>query len=428
MRLGLIVFIMAIGAFTQALSFEYLYKMTASDAAEDNYFGYSSAMDRDILVVGAYGYNSIAGKVYVYKRNSTDIYEEIAQLSASDANESDFFGVALDISGDTIVVGAMGNDDNGSKSGSAYIFEKPSGGWTNATQTVKIIASDATDNAYFGGSVAIDNDVIVVGAYKEDNDLYKDFGSAYIFEKVDDNWVESAKLTASDPDSYDNFGISVDIENDTIVIGSYQNDNTVETTGSVYVFIKPSTGWTTATQNAKLFASDGDSGDRLGYSVALNGDIIVAGAYSDNSDIYEDAGSAYIFKKPDSGWVDATQSAKLTASDANESDIFGVKVDIDNDTIVVSAHKNDDNGENSGSAYVFKKTSGEWVDANETHKILAPDAASQDYFSNNVNIKNNILVIGAYGDDDNGSHSGSLYIYKDNKIEINPSTIMYLLD
>ena len=170
----------------------------------------------------------------------------------------------------------------------------------------------------FGYAVAVDGDIAVIGAYQDDGNG-ADSGAAYVFTRVEGVWTQAAKLTASDGAAYDNFGISVAVDGDTVVVGAPGDDGAGADSGSVYVFVKPTGGWATSTETAKLTASDGAALDYFGYSVAVDGDTVLVGAYQDDDgDDSEDSGSAYVFTKPNSsgGWADwepmeDTETAKL---------------------------------------------------------------------------------------------------------------------
>ena len=199
-----------------------------------------------------------------------------------------------------------------------------------------------------------------------------DSGAAYVFTRNEGVWDDGVKLTASGGAAYDNFGISVAVDGDTVVVGAPGNDGAGADSGSVYVFVKPTGGWATSTETAstetaKLTASDGAALDYFGYSVAVDGDTVLVGAYQDDDEENdsEDSGSAYIFTKPNSsgGWADwdpmeDTETAKLTASDGADDDWFGVSVALDGNTAAIGASGDDDNDIDSGSAYVFVKLSG----------------------------------------------------------------------
>ena len=228
-------------------------------------------------------------------------------------------------------------------------------------QIAKLTASDGVAGDLFGHSVAVDGDTAVVGAYEDESEK----GAAYVLAKDSSGaWSQVAKLTASDGEAGGIFGWSVAVDWDTVVVGARYDD-------SAYVFTKPGTGWATATETAKLTASDGDDFDEFGKSVAVDGDTAVAGA--PNNDGY---GSAYVFIKPAAGWDDATQTAKLTpgATDdgaAGLAGTFGAAVAVDGGTVVVGASAYSGS---QGRAYVFTKPSGGWEDAERTAELATSDA------------------------------------------------------
>jgi len=209
----------------------------------------------------------------------------------------------------------------------------------------KLVASDPVANGFFGSSLSISGDYAVIGAYGN-NDGGTDSGSAYVFHRSGTTWTQQAKLTASDAVANDWFGWSVSISGDYAVIGAVGNDDDGDYSGSAYVFHRSGTTWT---QQAKLTASDAVAFDNFGWSVSISGDYAVIGAYGDGDD-GDYSGSAYVFERSGTTW---TQQAKLTASDAVAFDKFGKSVSISGDYAVSGAYGNDDGGSNSGSAYVY---------------------------------------------------------------------------
>ena len=269
-----------------------------------------------------------------------------AMLTASDGAYGDYFSSAIHAVASTenlIVGGANGDDDYGS----AYIFQRL-GNWT---EMQKLTASDAGYGANFGCSVAIEGNVIVVGAPGDDNAGGYPSASAYVFQSLDDGttWTEEQKLMASDAASYDEFGFCVAVAGNLIVVGSFYDDEFGLSSGSAYVFRRFDDGWA---QVQKLTASDAEYSDEFGYSVAVAGNIIVVGARREDG-AFVSAGAAYVFQSLDDDG-NFTEVQKLTASDAASLDYFGSSVDIDGNLIVVGADENDDAGSNSGSAYVFR--------------------------------------------------------------------------
>ena len=366
-------------------------KLTASDGAAGDRFGYSVAVDGDTAVAGAFGdadNGSASGSAYVFTRES-GVWRQSAKLTATDGARGDYFGWSVAVDGDTAVVGALFDDDNGSQSGAAYVFTRESGVWS---QSAKLTASNGAAGDYFGQSVAVDGDTAVAGAWR-DADNGSDSGSAYVFTRESGVWSQSAKLTASNGARGDRFGWSVAVDGDTAVAGAES--------GAAYVFTRESGVWR---QSAKLTASDGAAGDNFGQSVAVDGDTAVAGAYLDD-DHGSESGAAYVFTRESGVW---RQSAKLTATDGVRGDRFGWSVAVDGDTAVAGAYLDDDHGPESGSAYVFTRESGVW---SQSAKLTASDGAREDWFGCSVAVDGDTAVAGAYRDDDNGADSGSAYVF-----------------
>ncbi|MCH8152289.1 MAG: FG-GAP repeat protein [Planctomycetes bacterium] len=396
-------------------------KLLAFDGAATDFFGFSVSISGDFAVVGAYNEGNTGplnfdgpGSAYIFRFDGLSWVQE-AKLTASDGAANDNFGWSVSISGDVAVIGARDDDANGIFSGSAYVFEKPVGGWVDMTETAKLVASDGAVQDLFGNSVSISGEVIVVGAIGDDDVCpgkpVCNSGSAYVFEKPVGGWVsmtQTAKLLASDGAAGDRFGFSVSISGEVAVVGAPIGDGNVADSGSAYVFEKPVGGWVDMTRTAKLTASDGAVSHQFGISVSISGDVAVIGARFDD-DNGSLSGSGYVFVKPPSGWVNMTQTAKLTASDGAADDQFGNSVSISGDVVVVGANQLLSGG--PGSAYVFEKPPGGWVTMTETAKLTASDGAANDQFGLSVSISGDVITVGAIGDDDNGEDSGSMYVY-----------------
>jgi hypothetical protein len=203
------------------------------------------------------------------------------------------------------------------------------------------------------------------------------------------------KVLAGDGAALDQFGRSVGISGPTAIVGASGDDDNGALSGSAYLF-----DTTSGAQSAKLTASDAAEGDQFGRSVAMSGTIAIVGAHHDD-DNGGNSGSAYLFDT-----VTGDLLFKLRADDAAESDWFGQSVAVSGTTAIVGARKDDDNGDSSGSAYLFDTTTGAQI-----AKLTASDGAVGDYFGQSVAIFDDIIMVGAYEDDDNGSNSGSAYIY-----------------
>ena len=375
-------------------------KLTASDGATDDVFGASVAISGDSVIAGAFGDDdggSRSGSAYVFTRSATT-WSQQAKLIAGDAATLDDFGNSVGISGNTAVIGAFGDDDVGATSGSAYIFVRSGTTWS---QQAKLIASDADAFDRFGFSVAISGDTVVAGADRDD-DVGTASGSAYIFVRSGTAWSQQAKLIAGDAAASDGFGISVAISGDTVVAGAQNDDDGGSNSGSAYVFARTATSWA---QQGKLAASDAATGDGFGNSVAISGDTVVVGAYLDDDNGVFDSGGGYVFVRSGTVW---TEQAKLTASDAGSADYFGFSVAIYLDSVVIGAYRDDDGGAQSGSAYVFARSGTTW---SQQDKLTASDAAANDQFGWSVAVSGDGAVIGAWLDDDGGINSGSAYIF-----------------
>lgn len=371
-------------------------KLTASDAAAGQAFGWSVAISGDSAVVGAA--IALVGSAHVFERSGTR-WSHQAKLAASDPGLSDHFGFSADISGNTIVVGAPLDDHaGGTDAGSAYVFERCGTGWI---ELAKLTASDAAAGDAFGYSVAISGETILVGA-RFDDGVGADSGAAYVFERSGTSWVEQVpKLTAHDAAAGDAFGHDVDISGDTALVGAFRDDDAGPNSGSAYVFERSGTSWI---EVDKLTSTDAKTGDGFGISVAISADTIVIGRSS-----FE--GAAYVFERSGTGW---TQGApKLTASDAAVGG-FGGAVAISGNTIVVGNQGDDYGGGvntlNTGSAYVFKRSGSGWLEREP--KLTASDAAPGDFFGFSVATNGDTVVVGARFNDDAGAQSGSAYVYE----------------
>ena len=321
-----------------------------------------------------------------------------AKLVPADGKFLDRFGTWVDIDGDTAAVGAFGADALGSDSGAVYVYRYDGTSWA---QEQKLTASDGTGGDFFGISVALDGDTLIVGANLEDA-AGADSGSAYVFTRSGTTWTEEAKLVAPDGAQQDRFGYAVDLSGDTVVVGALDDDDNGPGSGAAYVFTRLGTAWSF---EQKLLALDGQASDHLGEAVAVDGDTVVVGAKGDD-DSGTNAGSGYVFSRDGTTW---TQEAKLLAPDGAQDDEFGFAVGVSADRVVIGAHLDDDSGADSGSVHVYRRAAGP-VWGHET-KLLASDGGAGDHFGSSLDLDGPILAIGARYDDDLGGDSGSTYVF-----------------
>ena len=361
-----------------------------------------------------------------------------ALIKAANPGIGDNFGYAVAISGDTVVVGATLEDGSGIginpgvnegalNAGAAYVFVRSSGVWTQQAY-LKASNTGAEDN--FGTSVAISGETLVVGADDEDgsgnqvnppsDEAESAAGAAYVFVRSGGVWSQQAYLKASASGSNDDFGTSVAVSEDLIVVGAFSEDgsgtgvnpgfnNSLTDAGAAYVFSRTGTVWIS---EAYLKASNPDASDYFGESVAISGNTIVVGANSEDGngsgvnppddDLATNAGAAYVFQKSGLVW---SQQAYLKASNVDSSDYFGGAVSISDDTIVVGARYENGSGTganpasnegslNSGAVYVFFRSGAVWTQ----QAYLKPSNPTLDYFfGGSVSVSGEALVVGGDG-------------------------------
>jgi len=391
-------------------------KLTASDAEASDDFGISVSIsdDGNTAIIGAQMEDTTAtnaGSVYIFTRSGTT-WSQQAKIQASDAEASDQFGSSVSISddGNTAIIGAQYEDTTATDAGAAYIFTRSGTTWS---QQAKIQASDAETNDYFGFSVSIsgDGDTAIVSAYLEDTSGTS-AGSAYIFTRSGTTWSQQAKIQASDAAANDYFGWAVSISDDgnTAIIGAWREDTTATDAGAAYIFTRSGTTWS---QQAKIQASDAEASDNFGLSVFISGDgdTAIIGAPTEDFSSLTNNGAAYIFTRSGTTW---SQQAKIQASDPETGDYFGQSVSVSDDgnTAIVGAHNEDTNGSNAGSAYIWTRSGTTW---SQKAKIQASDAEAGDNFGRSVFISGdgNTVIVGADNEDPSSTtDAGAAYIFE----------------
>ena len=298
-------------------------------------FGAAVAIDRDVLVVGAPAEARNAGAVYVFVREPADpsAWTQVKRITPVDAASDDFFGCSVGVSGDTVIAGAYGDDDDGSESGAAYVFGRHVGGAERWGQVRKLVTSRAEPGARAGWAVAVSGDTAVVGAPRELNS-----GRAYLFERDHggaSRWGETRRLAQPGLAPFDDFAWSVAIDRDTVVIGARFASNGGPRTGWAHTYARHLNGGNWGSQRL-LWADDGAAADFFGTSVAVRGDLAIVGAPSDD-DAGSESGAAYVFQRNvggDTGWG---QIAKITAPAGAAGDRVGAAVAITSGAMVLGA-------------------------------------------------------------------------------------------
>jgi len=359
-------------------------KLIASDVERIDRFGTSVAIAGDVAIVGAARENYV-GAAYIFEKNvgGPNAWREVKKLTASDASGGDDFGHSVDIAGDVVIVGAPFNYSVTNLSGAAYIFERNVGGPNAWGEVIKLTASDAAIADYFGFSVAIVSNYAIVGAYDKYNTMgsYPD-GAAYIFERTNvvsgKTWKEVKKLISPDNFTCYRFGTSVSIAESGALVGA---------SGVAFLF-KPWDNWnesiTLTTSCKKAYG--------FGESVAIDGDIAIVGARTDNS-ISNNAGAAYIFLSNTGGPGVWGEKKQLIASDLQEDNRFGWSVDVDGNIVVVGTY--DGSLKATQAAYVFDRNSypTNWA---QIKKLTASDTEIGDFFGNSVAVAGDVIIVGAF--------------------------------
>gem|GEM_PF-664858 len=385
--------------------------LAGAGAAPQDRFGYAVSVSGDTAVVGvpndSVAAAAYAGSAYVFVHNGA-LWSQQALLTPSEAQGGDGIGSSVGVSGDTVVLGAPGTDTpSGDGAGAAYVFVRSGTVWT---EQARITVDDgvAVDpyGFLFGHSVSVSGDTVVVGVPRDDAPARQDIGSAYVFVRSGTTWTQQAKLATADAAAFDHFGTSVSVSGDSIAVGA-PDDNTMagDDAGSLSVFVRSGTTWT---HQAKLTAADAAAADRLGSSVMLSGDVVLAGAPDDDTVAGTDAGSAYVFGRSGTLW---TQQAQLTASAAAALDCFGSSVALSGVTALVGAPLDDTPaGADAGSAYAFVANGTNWTQ--QAH-LTASNGAAGDTFGSAVALSGNLALAGApLHATLAGPNAGSAYAYQ----------------
>ena len=373
-------------------------RLTPGDTTYFQQYGLAVAAAGETIVVGAPADSPLglynAGAVYVFVRDG-DVWTEHAKLVAADATDCSQFGYAVAIHGDTILIGAHYDS---LYAGAAYVFTREGGTWT---QQAKLTPADATDGKEFGCAVALVGDRLVVGAMADGQGGYN-AGAAYVFEKADDVWSQQAKLMSDLPQAGDLFGFAVALAGDTVVVGSPFDDDVGIDAGAAYVFVRTDSDWG---QQAELFPGDPATSDVMGWSVAIDGNKVLAGAPL-KSGTAEFAGAAYVFSRAGSVW---TAEAKLVAADARANDYFGYTLAVRGTTAAVGSPLNSSSGNSAGATYLFQCAGTSW---NQECEFIATDTQPGDQFGYSVALADSLLAVGApYNDQSIWFDNGVAYAF-----------------
>ncbi|HEX7828292.1 MAG TPA: FG-GAP repeat protein, partial [Thermoanaerobaculia bacterium] len=311
-------------------------RLSSSAGVKTSLFGSSVAIDADTILVGSYGDTTLAasggGSVFVFLRSGTNWAQQARITDTVAPNNGDGFGYSVALDGDTAVIGAWHDDPNGGNAGSAFVYVRSGTTWNVQAQ---LIAPATTEQSMMGSAVAVDGDTAVVGA-PGDSTAASNTGSAHVFVRSGTTWAHQAELVAADASVNDQFGNAVALEGDVAVIGAAADDTAAGLgAGSVYLFVRSGTTWA---QQAQLFHPDGEPQDGFGISVDIDAGTVLIGCNGDRTAGGEDAGSAFVFVNEGGSWI---EQAYLQPTGRASSDHFGRSVAIDGDTAIVGTFGDD---------------------------------------------------------------------------------------
>ena len=337
-------------------------RLLGSYAPLPDYFGRALAISGDTILVGATGqdvYDLNTGSVYLFSRSGTSWIQQ-TQLFPSDTSPGRGFGASVALSGTTAIVGSYG----GNPRGSTHVYTRTADAWTLQSQ---LIASDAAFHNTEGYSVAISGTSILVGTALKTTPGVSEAGAVSTFNAIGASWFEQAQLTAGDGAGNDEFGISVALSGDTALVGAYLDDNSASNAGSAFIFVRAGSQWL---PQFKLISPEPQQDGWFGYSVALEGDIAVVGAPRDRSSPGVNAGAAYVFVRNGPVWL---LQAALNSEDAAADDFFGYTVAISGSTAAVGAPQHDlPAALDAGAAYVFTRSGLSWSQQRKLVNSAAP--------------------------------------------------------
>jgi hypothetical protein len=360
---------------------------TSSGNDYSDYFGCSVAISGDSAIIGAYSDNTGAtdtGMAYIYDVSNGSI--SFTLHNPSPAN-GDNFGYSVSVSGDTVIVGTLYDDTGAADAGAVYVFDGSTGALSHA-----LIMSTPAASDYFGSSTAISDNTLVVGAYCDDTGA-TDSGVVHVFNAATGNLIGS--LANPTPAISDKFGYSVAISGNNLVVGAYQDDTGATDAGAAYIFDA-----TTGNLLHTLADPTPEINDWFGYSVAISGNLVVVGAYMDDTGA-TNSGTTYIFNANTGSLLRA-----LANPTPSGGDYFGSSVAISGNNVIVGAYSDNTGATDSGAAYIFDASNG-----NLLYTLANPAPAANDKFGFSVAVSGNIAVVGAYQDDLHATNNGTVYVY-----------------
>jgi hypothetical protein len=372
-------------------------KIVGSDAGTGDQSGYCVSISGTTAVVGAYlddgAVGSDSGAAYVYVKEASGWVEQ-AKLYAPTPRAFGWFGWSVAISGDRIVVGSRYGGGASGNEGLVDVFVRSGSAWTLEGA---LAPTGSAPSDVFGYSVAISGDTVAVGAPWHDS-YGQDAGAIYVFSRSGGVWSQDARLSAADAAAGDRLGHSVAVYGETVMAGAPWHDHGVTDGGAAYVFTRAAGEWSTSTELSHPVLG---AGDNLGYSVALSDSAAVAGLpFADGSGT--DSGAVDVFAKSGSS---LTHQARLSPAGGLSGDWLGYSVAVSGPIVLAGAPWHDGPGMHSGLAYRFARAGSSWVGA----AIEPSGLEASDWFGRSVAVFGDTALVGAFGDDDAGTDAGATY-------------------
>lgn len=369
-------------------------KLVAPDGDEGDHFGLNTAISGNFVAIGA-EYRDKQGAVYIFEQEDS---EWTLTAKFKGRKNADHFGSAVSISGPFVAIGASLSDNvNGDDAGAAYIYGNRDNEWK---KIATLLPDDGAERDIFGSSISISGENVIVGAIGDD-DVGERSGSTYIFSRQGVDWVQKEKFVDPRGQAHDNFGYSVSIDGNYAIVGSPGFTVSSSGTSSAHIYEFDGHTWANVVE---LIPNSGSRYDSYGISVSISGEFAAVGANYDDDNGFN-SGAVYIYHRENGEWI---EFSKLFASDGTNDDWFGEVVSLYRDKLLVSARVDDDHGNGSGSVYIFNFDGVKWV---EIQKLTASDAQPRDNFGLRAAISEKHAIIGAWNEDEKGLDAGAAYIF-----------------
>ncbi|MBL7827005.1 MAG: HYR domain-containing protein, partial [Saprospiraceae bacterium] len=431
--------------------FDCVATVSYSASGYDNCPGYSITYSTDSPAAFEAGYNNVTATITDGAGNSTSCtfqirvdnrqeicndfdddcdglvdesegWEKVAKVLAVDGSSQAQYGLSVDIHKGYAIVGSNKKTPGGQPLGAAYILIRTPNGWT---QMAKLLPADVEPDDLFGASVAIHGNIAAVGAPSDDDPVGNE-GAVYVFYRTPANvWNLIKKVKASDADPADNFGISVDLDGERLLVGANHDDEKGANAGAAYVFYQNQGGNDNWGQVAKLVGNTSTDGDNMGVSVSIDGDHALVGATGVDN-LIQNTGGAFVFGRNVGGadaWGEVT---KILAPSASQNDNFGGSVGISGNYAIIGADQNDQKGLDAGAAYIFFRNENNQADSWGLSRILRDyNGSAGKRFGSGVGIDGDYAVVGSQGDSPFGAGSGRGFLYlrlEDNWIQVDELT------